>query len=136
MDPNFVPAHFFLGLAYVQKSLFKKAIPEFKKAKTLFGESTLMEVGLGYAYAASGKRDPAQKVLDRLRRMSKRMYVPSYYIAAINADLGEKDQMFNWLEKGYEERDMRLVFLKVDPIWDSVRSDPRFKALLKKVGLD
>jgi len=136
MDPNFVPAHFFLGLAYVQKSLFKKAIPEFKKAKTLFGESTLMEVGLGYAYAASGKRDLAQKVLDILKRMSKRMYVPSYYIAAIYADLGEKDQMFNWLEKGYEERDMRLVFLKVEPIWDSVRSDPRFKALLKKVGLD
>ena len=95
-----------------------------------------MEVGLGYAYAASGKRDPAQKVLDRLKRISKRMYVPSYYIAAIYADLGEKDQMFNWLEKGYEERDMRLVFLKVEPIWESVRSYPRFKALLKKVGLD
>jgi len=135
LDPNFAPGHFFLGFAYIQKSMFKEAIKEFQKAKTLFGESTLMEAGLGHAYAVSGERDRVQKVLDKLKRMSKRMYVPPYYLAAISSDLGEKDQAFEWLEKCLEERDMWLVFLKIDPIWNNVRSDSRFTTLLNKIGL-
>jgi serine/threonine-protein kinase len=135
LDPNFAPGHFFLGLAYIQKSMFKEAIKEIQKAKTLFGESTLMEVGLGHAYAVSGERDRVQKVLDKLKRMSKRMYVPSYYLAAISSDLGDNDQAFEWLEKCLEERDMWLAFLKIDPIWNNVRSDSRFTTLLNKIGL-
>ncbi len=136
MDPKFVPAQFFLGLAYVQKSMFEEAITEFQKTISLFGSSTLMVAALGHAYAVSGKRDEVQKVLGELKKISKQMYVPSYYTAAIYADLGEKNQAFEWLEKSYEERDNWLVYLKVDPIWDSVRSDPRFTALLKKIGFE
>ncbi len=136
MDSDFGPAHFFLGLVYVHVSLFDEAITEFEKASSCFGSSTLFIAARGYAYAASGRRDEAQKVLNELKRKSRRTYVPSYYRAAIYKALGDRDQVFEWLDKAYEERDMWLALLKVDPIWDSLRPDPRFTALLRKVGLE
>ncbi len=136
MDPNSAIVHFFLSLAYTQESMFDEAIAEIKRAKILFGESTLMEAVLGHAYAASGKKDLAQKTLDKLKRMLKRMYVSPYYIAGIYADLGEKGEAFNWLEKCLDEKDIWMAFLKIDPLWDKIRSDTRYSALLKKISLE
>ncbi|MEJ7578885.1 MAG: tetratricopeptide repeat protein, partial [Pyrinomonadaceae bacterium] len=77
----------------------------------------------------------AQAVLDELKSLSTQRYVPPHNIAMVYNGLGERDEAFAWLEKAYEERDVRLTFLKVDPKWDSFRPDPRFADLLRRIGL-
>jgi hypothetical protein len=83
----------------------------------------------------SGKRDEAQRMVHELKEMSKQRYIPPQNIALIHVGLGEKDQVFEWLEKAYEERDVHLTYLKVDPQWDDLRTDPRFADLLRRIGL-
>ena len=84
----------------------------------------------------SGERNKAQQLLDELIEQKKKKYIPPYFIAEIYSGLGESDNTFEWLDKAYEERDSQLVYLKAPwPEWGPIRSDPRFKALLKKIGL-
>jgi serine/threonine-protein kinase len=138
MDPNFGVAHFALGLAYEQKGVHDEAISELQKAITASGGITVMTGALGHTYAVSDKKDKAQKILDELKKLSKRRYVSPYSIATIYIGLGEKDQAFEWLQKAYDDRSVWLIHLhvKVDPRLDSLRSDPRFTELLKKMGLE
>ena len=91
--------------------------------------------GLGHVYAVTGKKSEARTLLDELKQLSAQEYVPATSIALIYAGLGEKDQAFAWLEKGYEEHAFQLQWLKVEPRWDSLRSDPRFADLLRRIGL-
>ncbi|MBA3512916.1 MAG: protein kinase, partial [Pyrinomonadaceae bacterium] len=135
MDPNFVRAHLRLGLSYLQKSMNEEAIETLQKAKGLSGSSTEIVAFLGYAYAVSGMKGEAQKILTDLQERSRRRYVSPYYVAAIYTGLGDRDQAFNWLEKAYEERSGWLVNLEVEPMFDSLRSDPRFEDLLRRIGL-
>jgi serine/threonine-protein kinase len=134
MNPNFPMLHSTLGLAYLGKSMFEEALKEFQKEEKLF----LREMGpwIGIAYAKMGKTDEAHKVLAELIEQLEKIYIPSSLIALIYFSLGENDKGFKWLDKAYEERDYFIRILKVDPNVDSVRSDPRFKALLKKVNLE
>ena len=83
----------------------------------------------------SGNRAEAQKIIAELQQLAKSRYVPSYQIATIYAGLREKDQAFTWLEKAYEERSDGLVNLKAEQRFDSLRSDPRFTDLVRRVGL-
>lgn len=83
----------------------------------------------------AGKRAEARKVLEDLGEISKRKYVSSYFMAGILAALGELDQAFGWLEKAFAERDPSLTLIRVDPVFDPIRSDPRFANLLRRVGL-
>jgi len=138
MDRNFGVAHFALGLAYEQKGVYQEAIAELQKGIATSGGITVMTGALGHTYAVSGKRDKAQKVLRELKELSKRRYVSPYSIATIYIGLGEKDRAFEWLQKAYEDRSVWLIHLhlKVDPRLDSLRSDPRFTVLLKKMGLE
>ena len=94
-----------------------------------------MRALLGHVYAVSGRRDKALKVLRELKERSKREYVSAFYFVLIYLGLHEKDQMFEWLEKAYQERSTYLIWLKVDPIFDGLRSDPRFKELVRRMGL-
>ncbi|MGH9883355.1 MAG: tetratricopeptide repeat protein, partial [Pyrinomonadaceae bacterium] len=134
LDPNFFPAHRYLGLAFEQKGMYQKAIAEFQRGVQLSG-SPLMLALLGHAYAASGKTADAQRVLSELRDLESRRYVSPYTVAAIYARLGDKDQVFKWLEKAYEGRDVWLMNLKVDPAFSKLRSDRRFQDLLTRAGL-
>jgi len=134
LDPNFFPARRYLGLAYEQKGLYQKAIAEFQKGVQLSG-SPLMLALLGHAYAASGKSVEARQVLGELRDLQNRRYVSPYTVAAIYTGLGEKDQAFKWLEKAFEERDVWLMNLKVDPVFSRLRTDKRFGDLLTRAGL-
>ena len=136
LDPDFARTHFFLGLAYISNSMFEEAIAEIKKAITFSGENTVMLALLASAIAMSGKKDEATKILNDLKKRSKRGYVPSFNLAILYMGLDEKASAFEWLEKAYQERSSWLVSLKVEPILDGLRSDPRFTALLKKVGLE
>jgi len=127
MDPNFPYAHFFLGAAYSQKSMYEEALAEFQK------ESNIAWIAI--TYVRMGKRGEAQNMLEELLVQSKKEYVSPFNIAVVYFVLGENDQGFKWLEKAYEEG-IGERLLKISPALDNVRSDPRYKTLLKKVGLD
>ena len=138
IDPNFSVAHFALGLTYEQRGMYEQAIAELQKAITLSGDLTVVKAALGHVYAASGNSREAKKVLDELHAVSKRRYVSPYSIAVIYAGLGENDRAVEWLQKSYEERSVWLIHLhlKVDPRLQMLHQDPRFLALLKKMGLE
>jgi serine/threonine protein kinase/tetratricopeptide (TPR) repeat protein len=137
LDPNYRLAVVDLGLAYLAKSMYKEAIAEFQKALMTSPDNVAALSDLGYTYAVTSRRTEAQQVLDQLNELSKRKYVPARYRARIYAGLGDKDKAFDWLEKGYEDRSVGsgLFTLKVDPIFDSLRSDPRFADLLRRMNL-
>ena len=136
MDKNFAQTYPWLGLIFEQKGRYPEAIAAFQKAIKLFpGGSSIAEAELAHAYAVSGNRAEAQKIIAELQQLAKSRYVPSYQIATIYAGLREKDQAFTWLEKAYEERSDGLVNLKAEQRFDSLRSDPRFTDLVRRVGL-
>jgi TolB-like protein/Tfp pilus assembly protein PilF len=134
LDSNFFPALRYRGLAYAQKGMYREAINDFQKGVKLSG-SPLMLALLGQAYAASGQKAQAQQVLSELHDLQDKRYVSPYTVAGIYAGLGEKDQAFKWLEKAFEERDIWIVNLKVDPVFTKLRSDRRFPDLLLRTGL-
>ena len=134
LDPNSFPARRYLGLAYEQKGMYPQAVEEFQKGVKLSG-SPLMLALLGHAYAASGKTAQARQVLTDLHELETRRYISPYTVAAIYTGLGERDQSFKWLERAYEERDVWLMNLKVDPVFAKLRSDKRFQDLLTRAGL-
>jgi DNA-binding winged helix-turn-helix (wHTH) protein/TolB-like protein len=134
LDPNSFPARRYRGLAYEQKGMYREAIDEFQKGVKVSG-SPLMLALLGHAFAASGQKAEAEHVLSELKDLQGRQYVSSYTVGAIYAGLGEKDQAFRWLEKAFEERDIWLMNLKVDPVFAKLRTDKRFTDLLARAGL-
>ena len=116
--------------------MFKEAIDEAQAAVANSSGSPLTRAGLAHAYALAGKQAEARQIVGQLKRESSKRYVPSRELAVVYADLGEKDQAFQWLEKAYQERDRGLIWLKTDPALDSLRSDPRYQDLLRRVGLE
>jgi len=137
MDPNFVVAHYYLSFLYLQQGLHDDAISEAQKALALSGgENTLFAAILGYIYSMSGKIEKAKKVLTKLEKLSKQKYVSPYLVALIYLGLEQKEEALELIEKAYEQRDNRLMYLKIDPMLDPLRSDPRFKELLKKMNLE
>ncbi len=133
MFPNFFLPHMALGSALFQEGDYSTGIEEMEKAKAM--EPTPLVIGnLGYAYAKSGHKDEARKLLAELKEQSKRRYVASYWIAMIYVGLDEKDEAFTWLEKAFQERSWWLVWIKMDSQVDSLRSDPRFIDLMRRIG--
>ena len=134
VDPNFPIAHKGLAEVYAQKGMNEKAIIEIEKAIELSERSVFILDDLGYIYARAGRKDDAIKVLDDLDRIAADEYVPAYGRAVIHAALREREKALAWLEKAYEERSF-LVYLKVDPAFDSLRGEERFSIIIKKMGL-
>ena len=135
MDPNFILAHHRLGMAYEQQGKYEEAIGEFKQVINLTSGKPLGIAALSHAYAMSGQRAEAQKLLAELQEQSKLRFVSPASVAVIFAALGDKDQAFAWLEKAVKTHDGILVRLKVDSRYDSLRSDPRFADLARRLGL-
>jgi tetratricopeptide (TPR) repeat protein len=135
MDPNFAVAHWYLGLAYEQKNMYAEAIAEFQQAIKLSGGSPLMKAALAHAFAKTERKADAITILNELNELSKRSYLSSYEVAAVYVALGDNEQAFHFLERAYKERCFHLVFLKVWPQFAPVRSDPRFRDLLSRIGL-
>jgi serine/threonine protein kinase/tetratricopeptide (TPR) repeat protein len=136
VDPTFWFSHCFLGRAYEQKGKLPEAIAEFQRALELEEDNAEIWSGLGHAYALSGKRAEAQKVLQHLKGVSAHSWVAPYNIAVIYAGLGEKEQAFAFLDQAYKDRSYYLpTYLATDARIDSLRSDPRFVELRKRVGL-
>jgi TolB-like protein/class 3 adenylate cyclase/Tfp pilus assembly protein PilF len=135
MDPNFLQARLWFGRPYLQKGMFKEAIAELQQAVALSSGSTMSLAVLGHAYASSGDSAEAMKILDQLFERAKQRYLPSYWIALVYIGLGDKEKAFEWLEKAYEDRSSWLVWMKVEPRFDVLRSDPRFASLLERMEL-
>ena len=135
LDPDYSWGHLWIGQVYVQQGRHVEAINEIKKAITLSNGNTRDIATLGHAYAIAGKRSEALKILAELQELAKQKYVSPYFIALVYVGLGEKDQAFAWLEKAYQERHPYLILIKVEPVFDVLRSDPRFQDLVQRIGL-
>jgi TolB-like protein/DNA-binding winged helix-turn-helix (wHTH) protein/Flp pilus assembly protein TadD len=135
-DPNDWSPHFYLGVGYEGTGKLPDAISEYQKAIEMSDGDQGLTVSLAHAYLAVGKRAEAESILRELERESKRAHLSPYMSATIYAGLGQKDRAFEFLEKAYSERALDLSwFLKADPRIDSLRSDPRYQSLLRRVGL-
>ncbi len=137
MDPSFSLAHAGLGQAYLQKSMYQEALRELQRESDIrAGSDTVVETWKGIAYVKAGKKSEAKRVLDDLLKRAKQVYVSPVLFAGLYFAMGENDLAFKSLDLAYNQRDSRLLELKVLPEFDSMRSEPRFKALLKKVGFE
>jgi serine/threonine-protein kinase len=135
LDQNYPPARMVLGRIYMQTENFPEAIAEFERVEQLDGEFHISLGCLAYAYAVWGKADEAKSVIAELKAIAKRRYVSPYSIAIIYAGLGARARALEWLERTYEDRSDWLVWLRVGPELDSLRTHPRFVDLLRRVGL-
>ncbi|MDD4858143.1 MAG: protein kinase, partial [Candidatus Krumholzibacteria bacterium] len=135
MDTGFSQAHLLLASSLGYCGRWDEAIAAFKKYIALVGEIPLGIGYLGWAVAGSGRREEALALLGRLNDMAKERFVPSRYRALIHMCLGERNQAFEYLNEAIEERDGWMIYAKTLPLYDSLRSDPRFALLLNKVGL-
>ena len=135
LEPTFPESHFLLSKAYWTKGLYSEAISEAQKGASYSGRTPRYVAGVGYALAAAGKRAEAHNVIDELARSAKSGNVSPSYIAGIYSTLGERDQAFEWLEKAYQVRDYQIVPIMIDPVFTSIRSDPRYTDLLRRMGL-
>jgi eukaryotic-like serine/threonine-protein kinase len=135
LEPRFVDTYFYLGQAYEQKKMYAQAIATYQKGITQAERNPLLIAGLGHAYALSGERTKAQQALDELRDISKQHYVSPYLIAVVYVGLGDKGQAFAWLDKAVQDRSFFLIWLKVEPLFDPLRGDPRFQELLRRMNL-
>jgi TolB-like protein/Flp pilus assembly protein TadD len=135
LAPDFSRSHFFLGLAYLAKSMFEEAVLAFQNAIRTAGENGVLMGALGHAYARSGRTDEAEQILHALQQRMQRQYVPSFNLVMIYAGLGMNDDAFKCMEQAVEERSSWLVSLKVEPLFDKLRSDARYSALSNRVGL-
>jgi len=136
LNPNFIETHAYLGLVYLQKMMYEEALAELQKETELSkGQHPIYYSWIGIVYALMGEIEKAKKVADDLLKRSKKEYIPPSF-GFLYFALGEIDQGFEWMEKAYEEHDQWLLWQIRDPICDSVRSDPRFVSILKKLGLE
>jgi TolB-like protein len=135
-DPEFWPAYWYQSGNFSAKKMWAEAIATLKKFVELTAGSVIAFSTLGFTYGSAGMKDEAFKILERLDGLSKDRYVGSFSRAMVWLGLGEKNEALENLEKAYLERESLMACLKVWPVFDSLRSEPRFQALLKKMNLD
>ncbi len=138
LDSNYFWAEMVLGQAHQQKGQFQEAAAAFERARRVTGEAgeppPEILAGLIRSYALAGNRVAAMKVFEELKRLINVRYVSRHDLAIVYLALGEKQQALDWLEKAYEDRNWYMPWLKVDPRFDPLRSDPRFRELLRRIG--
>jgi TolB-like protein/DNA-binding winged helix-turn-helix (wHTH) protein/Tfp pilus assembly protein PilF len=132
--PEFAATYGELGRVYVTNGMYQEAISAFQKQRSLSGASPAEVAALGQAYAKGGIRGYYLWELRRLREEAKHRYVRAVAFARVFTHLGDKDQAFSYLEKAYEDRDWRLALLQINPLWDPLRSDPRFQDILRRMN--
>jgi len=136
LDSNFALTYTNLCLPYLQQSMYKEGVTACEKGFAVSPRSPGAIAALGYAYAVTGRKAEAQRLLDRLSDLSKRGYVPAWSEAYVYTGLGEKQEAIRLLEMGLDEHSLGdFPMVKVDPIWDPLRSDPRFQDILRRMNL-
>ena len=134
-DPHFADAEINVGRAYEQMKMYPQAQQAFQSILAFAPHDPALLALLGHLYAVSGQQAAARGIISQLQQMSRERYIPSLYVAMIYTGLGDKDQAFAWLDKAYAERSEYLVYLPTEPVADPLRGDPRFPALLERLGL-
>jgi hypothetical protein len=114
--------------AYVQKRMFAEALADIGNGPWIWSERA-------YVYGRSGQQVPARRALGKLEELNRRQRMDPAAILRAHIGMGDKDQSFAWLEKAYSQHSNALTTLKVDPIYDPLRGDPRFQELMRRVGL-
>ena len=132
--PGFWIARNFVGQLHLQKRNIAEALAEFEAARRSGGVYGPLAM-VGYTQAIAGRRTEATTVLRTLTNASSQSYVPSYYMALVHLGLGDDSQSLDWLERAYAKRDVRMVFIGVDPLWEGLRQNRGFAALLEKMNL-
>ena len=139
LNPNIPVLRAMLALAYAMKRMYPQAIAEYDKIsdqdKVTAAGNQFVAGMLGWVYAVSGRRTDALKIAQEFKDLSAHAYVDFYWPSVIYAGLGDKDEALGLLEKGYQEHAAGMLYLAVDPFWYGVRSDPRYAALLRRMGL-
>jgi eukaryotic-like serine/threonine-protein kinase len=136
MEPNFEPALAYLGAAYAQKRMYPEAIQEFEKWLALSPANPRALAALAHTYALWGRRAEAEKRLRELQTLSRTRYVPAFDVATVYMGLGDKVRAIEWLEKAYEERSTWIIWIKIEPHFEALHDQPRFHALLRRMGLE
>jgi serine/threonine-protein kinase len=134
LDPNYWVSHVLLARCYQQTGKRNEAVAALQKAKQVEGSIPEVLASLAHGYAMSGKKGEAMKILRELQERSKKEFVPSYTIALIYTGLGMKEEALQYLVKSYDEGSFYMIHLKVEPILDPLRTDPRFTDLVRRVG--
>jgi eukaryotic-like serine/threonine-protein kinase len=135
LDPNFILGRLRLGQAYAEKGMFKEAMAEFDRVLHLPGGKPLALLSIAHTQALSGNREQALPPLNEAIQLSKQQHVSGAWIAAVYTALGENDKAFQWLEAANQARDLNTIRLKHDPRYASLRSDPRFDDLVRRIGI-
>jgi serine/threonine protein kinase/tetratricopeptide (TPR) repeat protein len=135
LDPNYPMTYWLLGLVYRKTARYDLAISAGEKGVNLSGGSPLMRAALAQSYAEVGRPKDARQILDDLTKLAQHKYVAPHFFAGIHLGLQEKDRAIEYLEKSYEEHCHWLIYLHIDPSMDSLRDNPRFQDLLRRVGL-
>jgi serine/threonine-protein kinase len=136
IEPRFWVAQLHLARIEIEEGAYPAAISALENSRQASGGNSETIALLGYAYALSVRQPEAQRVLEDLLTQAKARYIPPHNIALIYNGLGDGEQAMLWLEKAYQDRDVRLAFLNTNPKWNSYRDDPRFKNLLRRIGLE
>jgi len=134
LDPNYADAYSILGLSYLKQGRHADAIASMNKAVALSNRASFILVNLGYAYGVTGKRVEATAIVKELEEKYARKESNGRYVASVYAGLGEKDKAFEWLEKDYQSK-ADLTWIRTDIPYESLRDDPRFKDLLRRMNL-
>ena len=136
LDPEFLIGYLQLGQAHEQLGNSDLALDALQNAGRLSGSNSKVVALRGYLFAKLGRTDKAQEVLNTLEAVSRERYVPPYAMALLHAGLGQRDKALEQLERGFDTRDVHLIFLPVDPKWDAFRADARFLSLLRRCGFN
>ena len=134
INPDHFLPHLRMGLVRIQQRKYDQAILELKAAVSLSDQSTETLAALAMAYAAAGKKKPAQQILAKLQQLAGKRYVLPYNVAKIHAAGADRDKAFEWLERAYEGGNPDLIELNSEPIFDGLRGEPRFSDLMRRIG--
>src|SRR6266404_383910 len=135
LDDNFSRTHLRLGMAYAQQRRYQEALAEYHKTREISGETPQVEAQIARVLALSGKQSEARAALAELEKHSTGQYVPPYDIALVYCGLNETDEAFKWLEKAYADHSTEMIYFKVDPMLEPLRSDPRYQVILRRMRL-
>ena len=135
LDPSYVVAHLWLGLAYEQLATFDQAVAEFEEAARIAGRSVASLGFLGHGYAVAGREREARSILNELMQRRANYYVSAYDLAVIHLGLGDSDSATDWLQRAFDERAHQMAWIKVDPRLDPLRATASFNRLLERMKL-
>ncbi|HLF47231.1 MAG TPA: tetratricopeptide repeat protein [Chitinophagaceae bacterium] len=136
LNPKSAGARWIRGMAYQQKKMFEQAIKDYRDALELSPGNSNILAALGHVYASSGNTSAAHKILDSLYVKNKKEPVSPFFFALVYAGLNDKENALKWLEKSYEEKSGSVRYLKMEPRLQNLRKEPRYIALMKKIGLE